>query len=334
MQPIRNPVAKLGIHFVLIAFSLYSILPLFWTALQSLKNVRQANSRTPLFIFEATFANYADLWLESTPENFGRVGFALIAVTVVLILLALVARYFPMPSSYVYWGVLAGVAVVFNIIPRIIDTAEFYDYFINTLIVTVSTVIISVSIGCLAGYALSRYRGITGLIILIAALGFRALPRMAFVLPFFWLGRATGLHDTLFLLTMTLVAVNQPFTIWMLRSFFMDIPKELEESAMVDGANRFTAFQKVIVPIMWPGIVSTALFTLLLAYNEFLLARVLTQSNWTLPVAIAQFTGGEDPGHITLASAAAVSATIPIVIVILFFQKQLVKGLAAGAVKG
>ena len=74
------------------------------------------------------------------------------------------------------------------------------------------------------------------------------------------------------------VAVNQPFTIWMLRSFFMDIPKELEESAMVDGANRLTAFRKVIIPIMWPGIISTALFSLLLAYNEFLLVRILTQT--------------------------------------------------------
>ena len=83
-----------------------------------------------------------------------------------------------------------------------------------------------------------------------------------------------------------------------------------------------------------PGIISTALFTVLLAYNEFILVLVLTQSKWTLPVAIAQFTGGEDPGYITLASAAAVSATIPIVILIIFFQKQLVKGLAAGAVKG
>jgi len=334
MQPIRNPMAKLAIHVVLIVFSVYSVLPMFWTALQSFKNVRQANSRTPLFIFEPTFSNYADLWLESTPENFATVGFTLVAVSVVLILLALSARFLPVPSSYVYVGVTLGFVIVLNVLPRVIDTAEFYDYFINTLIVTGGTVVISISIGCLAGYALARYRGITGLIILIAALGFRALPRMAFVLPFFWLGRAVGLHDTLFLLTMTLVAVNQPFTIWMLRSFFMDIPKELEESAMVDGADRFMAFRKVIVPIMWPGIISTALFTLLLAYNEFLLARVLTQSNWTLPVAIAQFTGGEDPGHITLASAAAVSATIPIVIVILFFQKQLVKGLAAGAVKG
>jgi multiple sugar transport system permease protein len=334
MQPIKNPAAKLAIHAGLILFCIYSVLPLFWTLLQSLKNVRQANSRTPLFIFNPTFDNYADLWLDATPENFARLGTIIVTIAVALILLAISARFLPVPSAYIYVAVILGFVIMLATIPRIIDTAEFYEYFLNTLIVTVGTVIISISIGCFAGYALARYRGLTGVIILIAALGFRALPRMAFVLPFFWLGRATGLHDTLFLLTMTLVAVNQPFSIWMLRSFFMDIPKELEESAMVDGANRFVAFRKVIVPIMWPGIVSTALFTLLLAYNEFLLARVLTQSNWTLPVAIAQFTGGEDPRHIMMASAAAVSATIPIVVVILFFQKQLVKGLAAGAVKG
>jgi multiple sugar transport system permease protein len=114
----------------------------------------------------------------------------------------------------------------------------------------------------------------------------------------------------------------------------MEIPREIEEAAMMDGAGRLESFLRVIIPITWPGIISTALFTVLLAYNEFMLVLVLTQSNWTLPVAMAQFTGGEDPGYITMASAAAVSATIPIVILIIFFQKQLVKGLAAGAVKG
>ncbi|NUQ36797.1 MAG: carbohydrate ABC transporter permease [Caldilineales bacterium] len=207
-------------------------------------------------------------------------------------------------------------------------------YFLNTVIVTVGTVVVSISIGCLAGYGLARYAGMAGVVILVAALGFRALPRLAFILPYFWIGSATNLLDTHLLLILTLVAVNQPFTIWMLRSFFMDIPKELEEAAMVDGCNRLTAFARVIVPIMWPGIISTALFSLLLAYNEFLLVRILAQTNWTLPVAISRFTGGEDPRHLTLAAASAVSATIPIVLVILFFQKNLVKGLAAGAVKG
>jgi multiple sugar transport system permease protein len=125
----------------------------------------------------------------------------------------------------------------------------------------------------------------------------------------------------------------------MLRSFFMDIPKELEESAMIDGANRFTAFRKVIVPLAWPGIISTSLFTLLLAYNEFLLVRVLTQSNWTLPVAISRFAAGGSASpsvaaNIPLASSASISVTLPIVVLILFFQRHLVKGLAAGAVKG
>ncbi len=103
---------------------------------------------------------------------------------------------------------------------------------------------------------------------------------------------------------------------------------------MIDGANRLTAFIKVIIPIMWPGIISTALFTVLLAYHEFLLVRLLTTVNWTLPVAISTYAGGEDPGQITLAAAAAVSTTIPIIFVILFFQKQLVKGMTGGAVKG
>ena len=85
---------------------------------------------------------------------------------------------------------------------------------------------------------------------------------------------------------------------------------------------------------MWPGIISTALFSLLLAYNEFLLVRLLTQTNWTLPVGIAQYTGGEDPGHVTLAAAASVSVTLPILFVIIFFQKYLIRGLASGAVKG
>lgn len=334
MQKISNPWARLAIHLTLLFVALYSIVPFTWTLLQSFKTVRQANARTPLFFFTPTWQNYARLWLEPTAENLSFYGYVLVGILALLALLLVVAPHFPQARSAIYWGVAATVGLVLWAIPRFIPVAEFYRYFLNSVIVTSGTVLISISIGSLAAYGLARYRGLTGVVILVVALGFRALPRMAFVLPYFWLGRATGLHDTLFLLTMTLVAVNQPFTIWMLRSFFMDIPKELEEAAMVDGANRFTAFRRVIMPIMWPGVISTALFTLLLAYNEFLLARVLTQSNWTLTVAIAQFTGGEDPGHITLASAAAVSATIPIVLVILFFQKQLIKGLAAGAVKG
>jgi multiple sugar transport system permease protein len=334
MEKIKNPFARGLIHLALILFSIYSLVPFMWTFLQSFKNLKDANSRTPKFIFEVTWENYQEIWLRSIPENGATIAYFLILVVVVLICLLLFAQSIPIKNNYIYAFVALGFVGLLWVIPRLVETAKFYDYFINTIIVTVGTVVISISIGCMAAYSLARYTGILGVVVLIAALGFRALPRLAFVLPYYWIGSALNLLDTHFLVILTLVAVNQPFTIWMLRSFFMEIPADLEEAAMMDGAGRFLAFRKIIIPIMWPGIISTALFSLLLAYNEFLLVRLLTQTNWTLPVAISRFTGGEDPRHLTLAAASAVSATIPIILVILFFQKNLVKGLAAGAVKG
>jgi len=334
MEKIKNPICRFFIHITLVLFAIYSIVPFMWTTLQSFKTLKDANSRTPKFIFTPTWENYSELWLRSVPENPATVAYTILAIVVVLICLLLFAEHLPIPNNVVYIGSILGFAALLWGIPQYVDTAQFYDYFLNTLIVTVGTVVVSISVGCLAGYSLARYAGYAAVVVLIAALAFRALPRLAFILPYFYFGQLSGLLDTHFLVIITLVAVNQPFTIWMLRSFFMDIPKDLEESAMVDGASRLTAFRKVIIPIMWPGIISTALFSLLLAYNEFLLVRILTQTNWTLPVAISRFTGGEDPRHLTLAAAASVSATIPLVLVILFFQKNLVRGLAAGAVKG
>ncbi len=336
MGKVQNPTARLAIHAVLILFAVYSAFPFFWTTLQSFKTFRDANSRTPLFWgFAPTWENYQEVWLRSIPETGGaQLAFFLLVIVVLLISALIFAQYIPVPSWIVYLTTGVGFVILLWAIPQLADVSQFYDYFINTLIVTIGTIVVSISIGCFAAYGLARYAGYVGVVILIAALAFRALPRLAFILPYFYIGTLTGLTDTHFLVIITLVAVNQPFTIWMLRSFFMDIPKDLEESAMVDGASRLVAFTRVIVPVVWPGIISTALFSLLLAYNEFLLVRLLTQSNWTLPVAISRFTGGEDPRHLTLAAASAVSATIPIMLVILFFQKNLVKGLTAGAVKG
>lgn len=334
MRKIENRLALSIIYIVLFIYAVISVVPFLWTTLQSFKTPRQANARSPLFIFEPTLDNYIELWLKSVPDNPFLIVIVLVAIFGALGMIAIRARQIPIPDGYVYVGVcLAGFAVLW-FIPQFVRTESFYDYFINTIIVTAGTIVISISIGCLAGYALSRYRGIEGVVTLIVALGFRSLPWMAFILPYFYFGQMSGLYDTYTLLIITLVAINQPFTIWMLRSFFMDIPKEIEESAMVDGASRLRAFTDVIIPIMWPGIVATALFTLLLAYSNFLLVRILTQSNWTITVAISKYSAGEDPGHITLAAAAAVSATIPIIIVVFIFQKQLVKGLTSGAVKG
>lgn len=210
----------------------------------------------------------------------------------------------------------------------------FSTFLWNSIIVTTGVVIISLSIGCLAGYALARYSGKLGFWLLMVALVFRALPHTVFLIPYYEFTRMVGLYDTHIVLILILVAINQPFTIWMMRSFFMNIPKELEESAMMDGCNQFQSFMKAIVPVMWPGIITTGLFTFLLAYNEFLIPLTLTATNApTMPVAISQF-GADDIKYWSMSAAGAVSITLPIIALIVVFQKRIVSGLVAGAVKG
>ncbi len=329
-----NSIARYLIYIALALFTVYNVLPFAWTIMNSVKLPKDANARIPRFLFSPTGENYSELWLNIEPEEFAPYGLALILVFFILAAIALSANRIPAPNSVVYLGCIFAGVVVALALPEIVNTAEFYDYLINSVIVTVGTLCISLSIGALAGYGLARFRHVVSVYILVVALAFRSLPSLALVLPFYYLGQLSGLYDTHILLIFCLVAVNQPFTIWMLRSFFMEIPREIEEAAMIDGAGRLKSFLSVIVPIMWPGIITTGLFTLLLAYNDFLLARILTQINWTLPVGIAQFTGGEDPGHVTLAAAGSVSVTLPILVVIIFFQKYLIRGLASGAVKG
>ena len=335
MGRIKSPILRVGVHLILIIWILYSTIPFAWTVLTSIKHPVEANARIPKIVgFAATADNYTELWLNMPAKEFAPYGIGLLVLFAILIVVGVLSKNWRVSRPAVTAGIVLVLVGALLILPRVANMAEFYGYFLSSVIVTVGTLVVSISIGCLAGYGLARYSGILGVVILVAALGFRALPRMAFVLPYYFLGQMSGLYDTYLLLILTLVAVNQPFTIWMLRSFFMEIPREIEEAAMMDGAGRLQSFLRVIVPITWPGIITTGLFTLLLAYNEFLLARILTQSKWTLPVAIAQYTSGEDASHLTIAAAGSISITLPIIFVIIVFQKYLIKGLASGAVKG
>ena len=206
----------------------------------------------------------------------------------------------------------------------------------NTIIVTLSVVVISLTIGTLGGYALARSGFRYTFWILIAALVFRAMPHVTLVsgylLPFFQLNIWGYLPTTI----IVLVAINQPFTLWMLHSFFLSIPRDLDESALVDGCTRFQAFRMVVIPVMWPGVVTTGLFSFLLAYNDFTVtAMLLTQDNQTMVPKIASFLGStQAEGKVMYAVAAVVSAIAPLFLLVLFFQKQIVSGLTAGAVKG
>jgi len=213
---------------------------------------------------------------------------------------------------------------------------EFWRSVINTGIVCFFVVCSSLTIGTLGGYALSRSGYRYTFWLLIIALIFRAMPPITLVsgymLPFFeW--NVWGILPTTIIV---LVAINQPFTLWMLHSFFQNIPKELDESARVDGCTQFQAFRHVIVPVMWPGVITTGLFSFLLAYNDFAVtSMLLNEENRTMVPAIAAFLGSTyNEGQIMFAVAAVVSATAPLFFLVMFFQRQIVAGLTQGAVKG
>ena len=213
---------------------------------------------------------------------------------------------------------------------------HFWRNSLNTFIICFFVVCTSLTIGTLGGYALSRSSYQYTFWLLVIALIFRAMPPITLVagymLPFFeW--NIWGILPTTIVV---LVAINQPFTLWMLHSFFQNIPKELDESAKVDGCTQFEAFRFVIIPAMWPGVITTGLFSFLLAYNDFAVtSMLLAENNRTMVPAIAAFLGTTyTEGNIMFAVAAVVSTTIPLFLLVMFFQKQIVSGLTAGAVKG
>jgi len=213
---------------------------------------------------------------------------------------------------------------------------EFWRAAMNSAIVCVCVVTISLTCGTLGGYALSRSTYRYAFWFLLFALIFRAMPPITLVsgylLPFFQWNLWGHLSTTI----IVLVAINQPFTLWMLHAFFKNIPKDLDESAMVDGCNRFQAFRHVIIPVMWPGVITTGLFSFLLAYNDFAVtAMLLSKDNQTMVPKLASFLGTtQTKGNVMFAVAAVVSVTAPLFVMIMFFQRQIVSGLTAGAVKG
>ncbi|EET49731.1 carbohydrate ABC transporter permease [Thalassobium sp. R2A62] len=213
---------------------------------------------------------------------------------------------------------------------------EFWRSVINTFLVCFFVVVTSLTLGTLGGYALSRSGHNYVFWLLITALIFRAMPPITLVsgyLPPFFAWNLWGYLPTGIIV---LVAINQPFTLWMLHSFFQKIPKELDESAKVDGCTQFQAFRHVIIPVMWPGVITTGLFSFLLAYNDFAVtAMLLAKENQTMVPKIASFLGTtQTEGNVMFAVAAVVSATAPLFILVMFFQRQIVSGLTAGAVKG
>lgn len=207
---------------------------------------------------------------------------------------------------------------------------------LNTVIVSFGSAIISIVAGGMAGYALARLRiqgaGFLGTVILLS----RGVPPIALAVPMFLVARKFGLTDKHITLVLAYCTFLIPYVMWLMRGFFLALPRELEESAMIDGCSRFGAFIWIIVPISMPGILSTFIFSVILAWEELLFALVLTNRNAsTVPVAMAGIAGdtvnGANWGALT---AVGTLMVIPVVIFALLVQKWLVQGLADGATKG
>src|SRR5436190_5886464 len=207
----------------------------------------------------------------------------------------------------------------------------------NSAIISLSTTAIALVVGAFAAYALARLRFPMKFLLLAVILSITTFPPIAIAAPVFKLWTDLGLYNTYLGLILPDLTFTLPLTIYILTSFFREIPRELEEAALVDGATYFQSFRKVVLPLAAPGLVTAGLLAFIFVWNEFLFAITLTSSPNVRPVpaAIAFFTGSQQfEVPLGTISAASVVVTVPLIILVLLFQKRIVAGLTAGAVKG
>jgi trehalose/maltose transport system permease protein len=208
---------------------------------------------------------------------------------------------------------------------------------LNSVIVAASTVLLSLALGLTAAHALGRVTFRGRALLLVTVLGVSMFPQVAVLSGLFELVRWLGLYNTLPALAFSYLIFTLPFTVWVLTTFVRALPVELEEAAMIDGASSWMVLTRVFLPLLAPAMVTTGLLAFIAAWNEFLFALTftLTDDKRTVPVAIALISGAsafEVPwGRIM---AASVTVTVPLIVLVLVFQRRIVAGLTAGAVKG
>jgi trehalose/maltose transport system permease protein len=220
---------------------------------------------------------------------------------------------------------------------QVFSRQPFARNLLNSLLVAAGTVVVSLLLGSFAAYALGRFRFRGKQIVLYTILSVSMFPQIAVLSGLFTLVRGLGLYNSHFGLIFSYLIFTLPFTVWVLTSFVRQIPGELEEAALVDGASTVQTLWHVLLPVMAPALVTTGLLAFINAWNEFLFALTFTVDNSvrTVPVAIALFSGGssfESPWGMIMAGSVIV--TVPLIILVLVFQNRIVAGLTAGAVKG
>jgi multiple sugar transport system permease protein len=219
----------------------------------------------------------------------------------------------------------------------IFHNGDFTRALLNSAVVSITTTVAALTIGSFCAYALARLRFKGKFVILALVLSITTFPAIAIAAPLFRLWSDIGIYNTWIGLIIPNLTFALPLSIYILVSFFKEIPKDLEEAALVDGATYFQAFRKVVVPLAAPGLATAGILTFIGTWNEFLFAITLTSSSKarTVPAAIAFFTGSTQFDiPLGTISAASVVISVPLIFLVLFFQKRIVAGLTAGAVKG
>jgi ABC-type glycerol-3-phosphate transport system permease component len=264
------------------------------------------------------------------------------------ILLLLLIAFGILPFLWALAGSLRPEAELFGhgaaLVPRtinlahyraLLDRGDFWTAIRNSLVVCLSTTFFCVAVGSLAAYAIARLRFRGRSLILGFILAVTMFPQISIVSPLFLLLRELRLIDTYPGLILPYMTFAMPLTVWLLVGFFRQIPLEVEEAAVVDGASRIAVLLRIVFPLAGPGLATAAILTFVYCWNEFLFALTFTlgPERQTVPVAIALFRGQHQVpwGEIL---AATVVATTPVVLLVLLFQRRIVQGLTAGAIKG
>lgn len=267
---------------------------------------------------------------------------AFYALVIAIVVIAVFPFYYAILTSFKSGTDLFRVSywpdsLTFDNYYKVLTTGSFPQNLLNSVFVASVTVIFALFLAVTASFALSRvrFRGRGTLLMVILAVSM--FPQIAVLAGLFELIRFLGLHNTPWALIFSYTIFTLPFTVWVLTTFMRDLPIEIEEAAIVDGATPWVIISRVFMPLMWPALVTTGLLAFIGAWNEFLFALTFTSSNATrtVPVAIAMLSGGSEHeipwGNIM---AASVIVTVPLVVLVLIFQRKIISGLTAGGVKG
>jgi multiple sugar transport system permease protein len=251
------------------------------------------------------------------------------SITPLTQLLTVPLKWIPERPSFEYYAQIILAA------PKAATTASnFKVAIVNSLIIASSVTVLCLFVGSLAAYAFARLDVPLGDRLIFLLLFAEMIPGIAIIIPLYLLASRAGMLDRRTTLVIIYCSFSLPFVIWMMRGYFQTIPRELEAAAMIDGCSRVSALFRVVIPLSTPGLFATGIFTFLGAWNEFMLALVLSQSlnSKTMPVALAEFIGRFRVDY-GLMCTVGVIACVPPIVIALIFQRYLIEGLTAGAVK-